>query len=152
MRKLLFLCTGNYYRSRYAEAIFNHWAHVAGVDWIAESRGLQADKARHMLGPVSGLAKAALRTKGLKPREGGPLQVTAADLDGADLIIALDEEEHRGVMDAEYPHWADEVEYWHVHDVDQTAAEEALPTLDRMVERLLERLIAAGEPSREASA
>ena len=40
MKTLLFLCTGNYYRSRYAEELFNHRAAPAGLNWRAQSRGL----------------------------------------------------------------------------------------------------------------
>jgi len=36
---VLFLCTGNYYRSRFAEFLFNALAAEAGVDWVAESAG-----------------------------------------------------------------------------------------------------------------
>jgi hypothetical protein len=36
---ILFLCTGNYYRSRYAEELFNHLAKVKGHSWRAFSRG-----------------------------------------------------------------------------------------------------------------
>ena len=39
MKKILFLCTGNYYRSRYAEEIFNHMARNKGLPWRAFSRG-----------------------------------------------------------------------------------------------------------------
>ena len=37
---VLFLCTCNYYRSRFAEIVFNHKARKAGLDWQATSRGL----------------------------------------------------------------------------------------------------------------
>jgi len=36
---VLFLCTGNYYRSRYAEELFNHLARAEGLSWRAISRG-----------------------------------------------------------------------------------------------------------------
>jgi len=39
MKKILFLCTGNYYRSRYAEEIFNHLAKREDLPWRAFSRG-----------------------------------------------------------------------------------------------------------------
>jgi len=38
-RTVLFLCTGNYYRSRHAEAVFNHHAERLGLGWRAVSRG-----------------------------------------------------------------------------------------------------------------
>ncbi len=38
--RVLFLCTGNYYRSRYAEEIFNHQAGLEGLGWHAFSRGV----------------------------------------------------------------------------------------------------------------
>jgi hypothetical protein len=39
-KTVLFLCTGNYYRSRFAEALFNSVAGRMGLPWRASSRGL----------------------------------------------------------------------------------------------------------------
>ena len=36
---VLFLCTGNYYRSRFAESLFNSVAGKMGLPWRASSRG-----------------------------------------------------------------------------------------------------------------
>ena len=38
---VLFLCTGNYFRSRFAEHYFNEQARLRNMDWQAASRGLQ---------------------------------------------------------------------------------------------------------------
>lgn len=43
MKTVLFLCTGNYYRSRYAEILFNAKAEEMGLEWNAVSRGLAPD-------------------------------------------------------------------------------------------------------------
>ena len=37
---VLFLCTGNYYRSRFAEILFNSVAGRMGLPWKAMSKGL----------------------------------------------------------------------------------------------------------------
>ena len=37
---VLFLCTGNYYRSRFAEMLFNHLAVESQLNWKADSRGI----------------------------------------------------------------------------------------------------------------
>lgn len=39
MKTVLFLCTGNYYRSRFAEYLFNHLAEQQTLEWRAESLG-----------------------------------------------------------------------------------------------------------------
>jgi protein-tyrosine-phosphatase len=39
-KRVLFVCSGNFYRSRLAELLFNEAAEKAGVVWRAESRGL----------------------------------------------------------------------------------------------------------------
>ena len=39
MPTVLFLCSGNYYRSRFAEIFFNWLAPQQGLNWRAESRG-----------------------------------------------------------------------------------------------------------------
>ena len=41
-KRVLFLCSGNYYRSRLAEILFNHEAAAAGIPWVADSRGMLA--------------------------------------------------------------------------------------------------------------
>ena len=51
MNKLLFLCTGNYYRSRFAEMYFRHLAVQHGLNWTVDSRGLRISLGN--VGPLS---------------------------------------------------------------------------------------------------
>ena len=39
-KRVLFVCSGNFYRSRLAELLFNEAAEKTDVVWRAESRGL----------------------------------------------------------------------------------------------------------------
>jgi len=50
--RVLFLCTGNYYRSRYAEEIFNHQAGLEGLGWHASSRAVAEKLFPENVGPV----------------------------------------------------------------------------------------------------
>ena len=50
---MLFLCTGNYYRSRFAELLFNHLAKQRGLDWQATSRGLALERGANNVGSIS---------------------------------------------------------------------------------------------------
>lgn len=73
-----------------------------------------------------------------KPRP--PLLATAADLEEADLIVAVKETEHRPLMQRHFPAWADRVEYWHVHDVDCAEPKDTLDELERNMHALVQRL------------
>ena len=53
VKTVLFLCTGNYYRSRFAEELFNHEAERAGLHWIAQSRGLALERGANNVGPIA---------------------------------------------------------------------------------------------------
>jgi len=64
-RTVLFLCTGNYYRSRFAEIVFNERARRQGLDWRAESRGLALERGVNNVGPISAHAVARLGQMGL---------------------------------------------------------------------------------------
>ena len=44
MKQVLFLCSANYYRSRFAEHFFNWLAPQRDVFWRADSRGLEVDR------------------------------------------------------------------------------------------------------------
>ena len=44
------------------------------------------------------------------------------------------------MLEESFPDWADQVEYWHIDDLDCADPEEALPVLENEVLGLLERL------------
>ncbi|WP_254511060.1 arsenate-mycothiol transferase ArsC [Anatilimnocola floriformis] len=147
MKQLLFLCTGNYYRSRYAEILFNELAPQAGLAWQAFSRGLEPDPRN--AGPMSQHTMAALTRQAIKFDQHlrMPIRVTAADFELADHVVAVKEAEHRRMIEQGFAAWLPKVEFWHVHDVDCCGPEEALPHLDREVATLVERLKAAHTPA-----
>ncbi len=89
---VLFLCTGNYYRSRYAEVLFNCVAGKMGLTWRASSRGLALERGVHNLGPMAVAAVKALEARGLRAVaefSRFPIQVTAEDFEAAHWIVAL---------------------------------------------------------------
>jgi protein-tyrosine-phosphatase len=89
---VLFLCTGNYYRSRFAEVLFNSVGGRMGLPWRASSRGLALERGVNNVGPMAMSAVAALETRGLRAiAEFGrfPIQVAVADFEAAHWIVAL---------------------------------------------------------------
>ncbi|MBL6751995.1 MAG: low molecular weight phosphatase family protein [Nevskia sp.] len=142
MQRLLFLCTGNYYRSRYAEQRFNALAPAAGLRWQADSRGLDIAAGVFNVGPLSPHTIARLHRLGLAPDAPPrfPLQALEADFAQADLVVALKEREHRPMLAARFRPWVERVEYWHVDDVDQAHPDDALALIDAQLERLILRL------------
>jgi protein-tyrosine-phosphatase len=146
-RQVLFLCTGNYYRSRFAEEVFNHLAQQAGLEWTATSRGLglSAPSESRNVGPISKHAVQALSVCGIPcvGAERNPQQVMEEDLRQADRVICLKEAEHRPMVRLLFPDWIDRVEFWHIHDLDIAPAEAALPDIERQVRSLVD-LLAAG--------
>ena len=141
MYKLLFLCTGNYYRSRFAELLFNAMAANHALSWQAFSRGLALDKGVNNIGPMSPLIIDALRALGITSVgvERLPLQLAERDLQAADHIIALQEAEHKPYLQERYPAWVTRVEYWHIRDGVPTPAYNPLEEIARDVQRLIAR-------------
>ncbi len=140
--QLLFLCTGNYYRSRFAEHLFNSLAERHRVNWRATSRGVATEFGVHNVGPISSYALAGLRERGVSVERNlrMPMQLDERDLVHAHRIIALNEIEHRPQIAARFPWWANRIEYWHVPDLDQSPAAVALPAIERQVRALIEQL------------
>jgi protein-tyrosine phosphatase len=140
--QLLFLCTGNYYRSRFAELLFNGMAATHALPWQAFSRGLAIEKGVHNIGPMSPLALNVLQALEINSvgAERYPLQVEVRDLQAADRIIALQEAEHKPYLQERYPAWVDNVEYWHVRDGVPTPAYNPLDEIIRDVQRLIAHL------------
>ena len=124
MKTLLFLCTGNYYRSRYGEELFNHHAARGGLLWQAQSRGLAIERGIDNVGPLSPFALEALAERGLVAQGACrlPQQCTAIDLAAADHIVALNQSEHRPLMRERFPDWESRIEYWQIGDVEGGSA------------------------------
>lgn len=137
---VLFLCTGNYYRSRYAEIVFNELARERGLAWTATSRGL-APSPRNV-GPLSQYTQVALGRRGIDPaphlRE--PIAVTDADFAAAGLVVAVKEAEHRAMVERNFPQRLEQVEFWHVHDLDCSEPADTIAALDVLLAALVERL------------
>ena len=139
---ILFLCTGNYYRSRYAEELFNHLAKVKGLSWRAFSRGAAERGSPDNVGPMSNFALDGLRAKGIQPEGAArsPMPCSLADFDAADIVIAVKESEHRPLVERRFPTAASKVKYWHVDDVEFVHPSIALSMLDEHVRELIENL------------
>ncbi len=144
---VLFLCTGNYYRSRHAEAVFNHLAPAHGLAWRATSRGLALELGVNNVGPMARATIARLTALAIphEPYLRMPAPATPEDFVAARLVVALKEAEHRPLMRERHPDWTDRVEYWAVHDVDCATPDVALPQIEEQVLGLIGRL------AREAS-
>jgi protein-tyrosine phosphatase len=143
MNLVLFLCTGNYYRSRFTEHLFDHWASQISLNWRALSRGIATDLGIGNVGPISIHAVQGLESLGIELEKEipFPLQLQEEDLARADLIIALNVIEHRPLLKRRFPGWANQVEYWEIPDLDVLSAEEALPRMAQAVQTLIQRLI-----------
>ncbi|MEX2175467.1 MAG: low molecular weight phosphatase family protein [Pirellulaceae bacterium] len=142
MKRLLFLCTGNYYRSRFAEILFNRQAIERGLAWRADSRGLNPDPRNP--GPISVHALAALEKLAISTEacQRLPLPATSEDFQVADYIVAVKHAEHHPLISTRFGNWLDRVEFWHVHDIDCATPDVALPHLQAEVLALVERLAA----------
>lgn len=140
----LFVCTGNYYRSRFAEHLFAHLVAEQGIPWAADSAGLGVDWACKInVGPISKVTVASLAHRGIsitEPRM--PRSMTQQDLESARRIILLDEPEHRPMMREQFPDWEDHerVTYWKVLDVPPSEDFHPMDAIEPLVVRLVEEL------------
>lgn len=122
-KRLLFVCSGNYYRSRLAELLFNHAAEAGGLAWRAESRGLL--KAGDLKG-LSEHAIAYLRENELghladEPRD--PLTLDVEDVTDSDLVIGMCRDEHEPMINQKFLslaralNKAGRIRYWQIYDI-----------------------------------
>jgi protein-tyrosine phosphatase len=139
-KKVLFLCTGNYYRSRFAEMLFDALASREHLDWHADSRGLALGISN--VGPVYPGVLDRLKTHGFPgqtlPRF--PARLDMADLETADLVIAINEAEHRPLMSQQFEKWAKQTLYWDVPDLNLMGTEDAFSWIENHVSALIRQL------------
>jgi protein-tyrosine phosphatase len=140
--RLLFLCTGNYYRSRFAEELWRHLERLEPSGWRAESRGLWVARGRANVGPISPHALDALDVLGVRLNKPVrfPRQVVREDLQASARIVAMSESEHRAMINSLFPEWARAIEYWDVEDIELCPVGTAMERLSARVRALRLRL------------
>lgn len=144
---VLFLCTANFYRSRFAHLYFNHLARDTALR--ADSRGLLVGHYSSLRG-LSPMAETVLRQMQVPISAAdrrNPLQVTKAEVRTVPRVIAMYQTEHEPMAVRVLGELAARIDYWHVPDVDEAMPTRALLSHCRgEVESLLARLLSdAGE-------
>lgn len=144
--KVLFLCTGNYYRSRFAEELFNHLARQRQLNWWADSAGLEVEKWRsHNPGTMSVHTVELLEAMDIMPvaRNRPERAFDSEEIEEVSRCIALSQSEHRPMIERMYPELLERIEFWEVEDLHLETADTALPEIVNQVESLINSL--AGE-------
>ena len=141
-RRILFLCTGNYYRSRFAEELFNYHAQRESLNWHASSRALALERGTENIGPISRFTIDALTDRNITPigLTRFPIACGIDDFKSADLVIAMKEAEHRPLINDRFLGWQDRVTYWHVHDLDAAKPIATITMIDRLVQDLVRNI------------
>lgn len=141
---MLFLCTGNYYRSRFAELVYNHLAEQRGLDWQATSRGLGLERGVNNVGPIAQHTLVGLATRGIAliGEVRWPRALNESDLASAHHIVAVNRAEHLPMLERNFPQWVEQVEFWHVQDCALATPDEALAQIERSVLGLINRTAA----------
>lgn len=147
-KKILFVCTGNYYRSRFAEEYFNYLAKKRGLNWEASSKGLSQNMpSLNNPGPISIHALEALKQRGVigKAVNRYPRPIEKADFTRNDRIIAMSEIEHRPMLEARYLAHCQKVEYFEVGDLPLEKPKEAMNKIAGLIEELVRQFIVKKE-------
>lgn len=153
MKRMLFLCTGNYYRSRFAEEYFNHHADLLGLPWQGDSRALaRCLAATGNVGPISRYARCELERRGITMRAAGrePIRAEPHDLVSADHIIALSRHEHEPMVREHFAEFASRIRYYEIGDVGVAEPGTALSRLVQCLDLELSMLCTESIASRKS--
>ncbi len=142
--RVLFLCTGNYYRSRLAEELLRYEARKAELEIECDSAGLGNIPSPSNPGPIGVAALHYLQALGISSSSlvRYPKKCTASDLQAADIIVCMNEREHREMFERQARPLLDHkrVVYWRVPDVEEDPDLIGPGLIDGEVRGLLARL------------
>lgn len=110
-----FVCTGNYYRSRLAEAYLRS-KKLPNV--VVSSSGIQAKKFFYENGPISWYAARLIKRHNLIPHtKRDSTQTTPDHLNRADVVIFMTDKHYRFAK-SKFNYQKDSFEIWNIGDID----------------------------------
>lgn len=138
MKKILFICTGNYYRSKFAEIYLNFKSKNAQSEWKAFSRGLDISYEKN-IGPISIYSINKLNELKITIPEQieRPKLLSEEDLLQSERIIVLNEMEHRPYIKRQFPEWEDKIVFWNICDLYEEDSTTSLSKLMTELENLI---------------
>lgn len=142
---ILFVCTDNIFRSRFAEAVFNHHAQTRELGWCAFSRGLNPDVTD--FDGLSQHSQTAMESRGIELHHtaSNKAPLTEEDLEMAHIIIAMSEDEHQPMVARNFPKWLDQFNFWQIEDQELCDPAEALALIEKETEALIADLVASSD-------
>ena len=137
MYKILFVCTANIYRSRFSEEVYNHIAIKNNLYTKAFSAGLMVGsyKTRKIYQP----ALKELDRLNIKPirAEEYSIHVDDVDLKNYDMIICMDEKEHRPMVESNSNFKERNIIYWNIVDEPLVSSNISLPRCYQKIQELI---------------
>ena len=146
LRRVLFLCGGNYDSSRVCEELFNDQATRRRLSWTAFSRALMPHPAQLCPGPMCPQAVHLLLEAGVAARNALrlPLEVSDIDLMFSSVVVNIVDDANRTPAEARVLSDAlstgNRVEHWHIEQSDRTTPRVTFDRLQRQTRQLVERI------------
>jgi protein-tyrosine phosphatase len=142
--RILFLCTGNYYRSRLAEELLRYNAKKADLEIECDSAGLGKIPNPSNPGPIGIAALEYLQKRGISSLSLAryPKQWTPSDIQTADIIVCMNEREHRVMFERQARPFLNhgQTVFWRIPDVGEDPDLMGPGLIDGEVRGLLEKL------------
>jgi protein-tyrosine phosphatase len=133
MFQVLFVCTGNYYRSKFADIYFNHISNL-NKNSKAISRGINIDL-KNNIGNISGFAFNYLTELDINiPNVERAKSLVLKDVEQSDLIVGLDYDEHYKFLTSNFPFASNKMMFWKIPDLYKDDAKIALSKLKRKID------------------
>ena len=136
MDKVLFVCTANIHRSRFAEEVFNHFSEKNNKGVAAFSAGLRVGD--YNFRKIYYPALDNLEKFNILPKRAEELSVHIKniDLDQYDRLICMDKNEHKPMVLPDPQLSAFKFEYWDITDMPKVHSNISLPKCYKQVESL----------------